>query len=135
MKYVDVSRFGSLLHLRVGEGEPDFAHLVGSEEAVDNLDVRAQEGHVLQPVAENFGGAAPHAGPLDVHADEVLVGIESCQPHGIFAASAAQFQHDGIRVLEETACPTAPHFAGHVLGHRIRIFKHVRIIPHISKFF
>ena len=37
-----------VLHLGVAEGEPDFLYLVRGEETVDNLDVSAQEGNVLQ---------------------------------------------------------------------------------------
>ena len=96
-----------LLHLRVGEGEPYFLHFAGGEEVVDDLDVRAQEGDILQTFLQRLRGTAPHARTFDIHADEVAVGVAPRQPHGILAAAAAQLQHDGVVVLEELLAPTA----------------------------
>ena len=50
-----------VLHLWVAKREPYLAHLALSEEAVNDLDVRAQERHVGQSLIESLCGACPHA--------------------------------------------------------------------------
>ena len=124
---------GHLFHLRVAEGEPDFGHLARRKEAVDKLDVRAQEGHVGHALAQRLGGTGPHARALDVDAYEVLVRKKPAQPHGIFAAAAAQLQHDGVVVVKEVRAP-AP-LQGKMLGlGGVYGLKHVRIGRHVGKF-
>ena len=125
---------GGLLHLGVGEGEPDFTHLAWGEEAVDNLDVGAQEGHVGHACFSRLLGPAPHARPLDIHPDEVFSGKETSQPHSVFPASAAQLQHDGVVVLEEAFVPCSPHLKRYIVHHREGVFKHMWECRHIRKF-
>ena len=85
-----------VLHLRVAERQPYLLHLILPEEAVDNLNVRAQEGHILQPLLQGFGGTCPHTCALDVNTNEIHVREESCQSYGIFSLAASQFQYDGV---------------------------------------
>ena len=123
-----------MLHLRVREGEPYLLHLVLVEEAVYNLDIGAQESHVLQPFVQSLLGSRPHARALDVHAYEVDVGIFAGQPYGIFTASAAQFEHYRVGVVEVHVAPMPLHLKRHVVYDRERILKHVLKRFHIRKF-
>ena len=125
--------FGGFLHLRVGEGEPDLLHLARSEEAVDNLDVCAQESYVLQPFLQRLCGTAPHTRTLDIHPDEVAVGITAGQPHSILSASAAQLQDYRVVVLEEILTPAPTHLTHNVFELPHRKFEDVRVGCHIGK--
>ena len=71
--------------MRVGECEPNLLHLARCEETIDYLDIRSQESNVGQTFAQRFGSTAPHTGSLDIHANEVAVGITASQAHSIFA--------------------------------------------------
>lgn len=51
--------------------------------------------------------AAPHPSALDVYADEVFVGVAFGQRNGVFAAPAAQFEYDRVRIAEKVFAPTA----------------------------
>ena len=109
--------FRSLLHLRVGEGQPDFTDFVRSKEAVDDFDIRTQESHVLQTFLQGFRRSGPHACPLDVHPDEILVRILACQSDGVFATSASQLQHDRMVVPEKVRLPSAFHLKRYIIYH------------------
>ena len=124
-----------LLHLRVGEGNPDFRHLARSEEAVDQFDVGPQEGYILYSLLERLFGAAPHAGPLDVDADKVLLRKATGQPYGIFALAATQLEHDGVVVLEEGFAPFAPHLEPFFLQQAEGVLEHVGVSLQIVEFF
>ena len=104
--------FRGLLHLRVGESEPYFIYLPGSEETVDNLDVGAQESYVFQSLVQSLGGTTPHAGALNIDAYEVAVGVAARKSYGIFATPAAKLQHYGVVVLEEVLAPAATQRKG-----------------------
>ena len=64
-----------VFHLGIAEGKPYLVHLIGSEESLDDLDVGAQESHILQSFVQGLRSTCPHAGSLDVHTDEVHIGI------------------------------------------------------------
>ena len=64
-----------VLHLRVTERQPYLLYLIRSEETVDDLDIRTQEGDILQSFLDSLCGTRPHTGSLDVHPDEVYVGV------------------------------------------------------------
>ena len=77
-----------ILHLRITECQPNLAHFIMAEEPVDNLNVRTQERHVLQSFLQRHLRTRPHAGPFDVHANEVHLGIQPCQFHRILPLAA-----------------------------------------------
>lgn len=52
------------LHLRVGEGQPYFRNLIGSEEGLDELDSGAQEGHIRKMVLRGELRSFPKPAPL-----------------------------------------------------------------------
>ena len=63
--------FPWVLHLRIAEGEPYLLHFVLGEETLDDLDVRAQEGDILQSFVERLSGTCPHTSPFDIDAYEI----------------------------------------------------------------
>ena len=122
------------LHLRIAERQPQLAHFAGGKEAVDEFDLGAQEGHVGHASLQRLGGSVPHTCSLDVHADEVLFRKEPSEPHGVFAASAAQFQDDRVVVVKEIRVPFPAQGKG--IGFDIALkgrFKHMGISGHIGK--
>ena len=68
--------FPGVLHLRVTESQPDGLHLVLGKEPFDDLDIRPQERHILQPLVQGLSRSRPHTGALDIHPDEIHLGIE-----------------------------------------------------------
>ena len=124
---------GSLLHLRIGEGQPNFTHFAFGKEAVNDFDVCTEKSHILQSFIQGISSTGPHAGTLDIDSDEVLVGVHASQAHGVFAASTSQFKHNRMIVLKEVTIPIALHIERYIVDYRIRVFEHVRIIPHICK--
>ena len=126
--------FVHLLHLRVGERDPDLGHLARREEVGDQLDAGAQESHVGHPAFQRFFRACPHTRSFDVHANEVLLGEELAQPHGVFSFPATQFQHDRVVVVEETLVPMPFHVEALFLQGRERILEYMREARHIVEF-
>ena len=124
---------GHLLHLRVREGEPHLAHLARGKEAVDELDVGAQEAHILHACSHCLLGSRPHACSLDIHSDIVLVGEHPSQPHRVFASSAAQLEHDGLVVVEEVGVPLPLQVKPVGLENRKWTLHHQRIGCHVGK--
>ena len=122
-----------ILHLRVGEGEPDLLHLVLGEESLDDLDVGAEESHILQSFVDGLGGPCPHAGSFDVDADEVDVGVALGKFHSVFPFAAAELQHNGILVVEILLVPMTLHIKGNMFHYRIRVLEHVLIGIHIGE--
>ena len=122
-----------ILHLRVAEGEPDLLYLVGGEEALDDLDVGTEEGHILQSFVEGLGGSCPHAGSLDVDTDEVHVGVELGELHRIFALATAQFEHDGVLIVEVLLVPVPFHLKRHVFHYRIGVLEDTIVCFHVRK--
>ena len=96
-----------LLHLRIGEGNPDLVHLPRGEEAPKGLDLTAQEGHIAHPCLMRSLSPRPDACPLDVHADEVLLRIDLCEAYGVLALATAQLEDDGMIVVEEILSPAS----------------------------
>ena len=125
--------FGRLLHLRVRESEPDFAHLICSKKAVDDFDIRTQKGHILHFRLQRLGSSRPHTGSLYIHSDEVLVGKHASQSDSIFSPTTAQFQDNRMVVLEKLPVPVPFHVKRYIIYRRIRIFENMRITRHISK--
>ena len=77
------------------------------KETADELYARTDKGHVCHTFVERFGGSGPHACAFDVDADKVFLGKSACQTDSVFSASAAEFKHDGMVVLEELPVPRA----------------------------
>lgn len=80
---------GHLLHLRVGEGDPDLIHFARSEEARQGLDLPTQEGYIRHPSFVRSLSSRPDTRPLDVYSDEVLLGVELTQTYGILPLTTA----------------------------------------------
>ena len=93
------------LELRIGEGDPDFGHLVFGEQPVDELDARTQEAHVMHLVVCGSLCTAPHARTLYVDADVVAQRVPLGQRYGVFALAATQLQDDGVVVAEKITVP------------------------------
>ena len=123
----------NLLHLRIGEGKPNLTHLIRSEEALDELDVCAQEANILHARLQGFLCSCPHPSALDVNANEVLVRELFPQPDGVLAPAAAELKHDRVLVAEKRLVPLATkrelllHSGSH------RVFHHKRILGHLGK--
>ena len=97
----------------------------------------AQEGHVRHALVERLRGPRPHTGALDIDADEVFVGEEAGQAHGIFAAATAQFEDDGRIAVEEVGVPAPAQGERRLVrraGGRVGGFKHMGIGRHVGKF-
>ena len=123
-----------ILHLRVAEGEPDLLYLVFCEETVDDLDVRTEEGDVLQSFVEGLSGPRPHAGSFDIHPDEVHLGIELGKFHRVFSLAAPEFEHDGILILEILFVPLALHIKRNMFHYRKGVLEHVLVCFHVGEF-
>ena len=110
-----------ILHLGVGEGEPYLLYLVRSEEALDDLDIGTQEGDILQTLLEGLSSSRPHACSLDVDTNEVDVRVELGELYGIFSLATAEFEHNGVVIVEILLVPMALHVkdnACHTLSFR-----------------
>ena len=125
--------FARVLHLRIGEGQPDFLHLVGRKEPVDNLDAGAQESHVGQSLLQSELGTRPHAGAFDVDADEIHLREKFGQADGIFPFAASQLKNDGMVVVEILLAPVAFHCKRYIADDGERVLKHVLEGLHLSK--
>ena len=97
-----------VLGLGIGEGQPDLVDFTGRKEVVDELNLGAQEGHVVQALLHARLGTAPETVSLDVHTDEVPLGVPAGEAHGVFPLAATEFQCDGMLVSEDAAGPLAP---------------------------
>ena len=91
----------------VGEGEPDFGDLAGTEEGVDELDAGAEEGDIAHGFLRGFLGAFPQARALDVDPDKVHLGMSPGQCNRVIALAAAQFHDDGLILGEHVGIPSA----------------------------
>src|SRR5579872_4083011 len=102
--------FGSS-ELRVWEGEPYLFHFTGLEIGGDLVDLGAQEGGVGNIVLQAFFSADIDTVALEVHAEKITLRVHFCQPDGVFAFAAGEFQGEGVIVAEESA-----PLAGHAFG-------------------
>ena len=98
------------------------------------LDLCAQKSHIGHLAAQGFLCAGPHSGSLDVYADEILLGVQSGQPYGVFASSASQFQDNGVVIVEEVLMPTSFQAELALLEHGKRAFYHQRVLFHVGEF-
>ena len=126
--------FRRFLHLRIGEGQPNLAHLTGREEAVDKLDACAQKAHVWKAFAKRCLSTVPHARSFDVNADEVLVGITAGKTHRVFTAATAKLQDNWVWIFEEILVPMALKGKTITLQLPVRALHHQWILLHILKF-
>src|SRR5699024_245516 len=101
--------FCSLLHLRVRESKPDFTHFIRSKKADYDFGIRTQTGHILHARLQRLGSSRPHTGPFYIHSDEVLFGKHASQSDSIFSPTTAQFQDNGMVVLEKPPVPVPFH--------------------------
>ena len=122
-----------LFHLRVGEGEPYLANLVGTKETLDELDVCAEESYVLHARLQGFLCSCPHSSSFDVNANEVLVWHLLPKSDCIFASTTTQFEHNRVLIVEEVFVPMSSK--GEVFLHdcRHRAFHHKRVLCHFGK--
>ena len=108
---------GVFFHLRIRECEPYFTHLTGSEEVVDNLDVRAQKAYIRKTLAQSLSGTCPHARTLNIHSYEVHIRIATRKTHSVFATAATKLNNYGIIVLEKLFAPISAHGEGGSIGY------------------
>ena len=64
--------FGHLLHLRIGEREPNFSDFSGRKKLVDEFDVRTEKSHVVHALVVGFCCPAPHACAFDIHPNKIF---------------------------------------------------------------
>ena len=128
--------FPRLLHLRIGEGDPEFVHFARLEKAGQKFDVGPKEGHVAHLASCGHACAGPHAGALDVDADEVRVRVPLSQSEGVFPAPTAQFEHDAPGPSAESGLPPATfQGAAAALGQRgVRVLEDVGQGFHLGEF-
>ena len=122
-----------IFHLRVRECQPNLLYLILSKEAVDDLNARTQECYIGHPVLQSQFGTCPHACALDVHTDEVDVGEEFSQSHGVLSFAAAKLQHDGIVVMEILFPPMTFHVEGHIVDDGEWILEDIAHRLHLCK--
>ena len=73
----DHAMLGALIFdLRVGEGDPNGIDFTWTKAACDPLDAGSQKGRIGQWSFHSGFCATPHAGALDVHADEIGVRVQ-----------------------------------------------------------
>ena len=125
--------FGHLLHLRIGEREPNFSDFAGCKELVDEFDVRTEKSHVVHAFVVGCCCPAPHACAFDIHPDKIFVGEEFAESHAVFASSAAEFEHDGVLVFEEVTVPFPAQRVGGSVRCLERCFDYVGIGGHFGK--
>ena len=99
--------FARLALLRVGEGDPDLVDFVGAEERFDEFHAGADERHVWERLLGGVFRAFPEPRALDVDADIVLFGEAFRQGDGVFTFAAAQFEDDGVVVVEHLLFPVS----------------------------
>lgn len=80
---------GHLLHLWIGEGDPDFIDFAWGKKVGQGLDLPSEEGDISHPCLMGELSSRPDTSPLDVHPDEVLIGIELSQPNGVLSLPTA----------------------------------------------
>lgn len=123
-----------LVHLGVGEREPDFGHLAGCKEIGNQFDMGTQKGHIAETFADGFGCPVPHAGAFDIDADKVLSAVRPSQSYCIFAMSASQFQNDGIIVMENFFVPSPPESVALGMHFLVGGLEDIGIASHIGEF-
>ena len=126
--------FAWILHLRVGECEPYFLHLVGGKKAVDDFDAGTQKSHIGQVFVQCLLCTRVYSRSFYVYPDEVDVRIEACQPHGVFVFSTTQFQDDGVVVVKILFAPMPFHIEWHFAYHTVWILEYILKCFHLCKF-
>ena len=114
-----------LLHLGVGEGNPDLIDFSRSEEARQGLDLPTQEGDIRHTRLVRSLRTRPDASALDVHTDEVLLWIQLTETYGVLALTTAELQDDGAVVVEEVLTPASTQGEGLLLQTCERILEHM----------
>ena len=122
-----------ILHLWVGESEPDLLYLILGKETVDDFDIRAKERHILESFMKGLSGSCPHSGTLDVNAYEVYVRVALCQSDSILSLAAAELEDDGVVVMEKLLPPVSFHVKWHVFHYRKGVLEHVLIGCHVGE--
>ena len=122
---------GSLLHLRIGEGDPQSVHLVGGKEVRQQFDVRAQKRHIGQSLCSSLLGALPHTCAFDIHAYVISIGIYARQAYGIISVPATKFEQQWMVVMEKTVAPLAFHRQRGIVRRHIRPTRIARIGQYI----
>jgi hypothetical protein len=67
---------GHLLHLWIGKGDPDLIDFARGEKVGQGLNLPSEEGDICHSCLVGELSSRPDTSPLDVHPDEVLIGIE-----------------------------------------------------------
>ena len=122
-----------VLHLRVAERQPDLLHLTGRKEAVDNLNIRSQKGHVRQVFLKSLLGPCPHSRPFDVYPDKVYLREQAGETYRVFSLATPQLQNDGTAIVEIRLTPAAAHRFHLSRRCRIRTLEDVGERFHLSK--
>ena len=78
------------------------------------VDAGTEEGRIRDPVVQGLPGAFPNAVSLYVEPDEIPIGMQFCQAHGVLTLSAGQFEGYRMHILEMVSCPLA--FEGEIMG-------------------
>src|SRR5210317_2010017 len=79
-----------VFNLRIRKGDPYLGNLVFSKASVDKLDLRSQEGNILQATFQSRFRAPPKAGALDVNTDKILVWVLFAKGHRVFTLAASK---------------------------------------------
>lgn len=116
----------ALAWMRVGEGDPDFGHLVLGEEMLNLVDAGAKESHVAQAFLVALFQSAPNACALDVNTYVINIAVRTGQANRVFAFAAAEFQNDGIVVVEKVLVPLALQWEPFLHDAFVAVFKQVR---------
>ena len=70
--------------------------------------MRAEEGGVAELFFEAFFCADIEAVAFQVDAEKVSVGVHLCEPHGVFAFSAGEFEGERVGILKKPS-PMSRH--------------------------
>ena len=123
-----------VLHLRIREGKPYLLHLIFAKETVDNLNAGTQESYILQPFFQSLFSTCIDTSPLDIYANKVDIGVNTCQTNSIFTLTTSQLKYNRVIVMEILFTPMTPHFKRNFTDNAIRILENVLKRFHLCKF-
>ena len=123
-----------VLHLRIREGKPYLLHLIFAKETVDNLNAGTQERYILQPFFQSLFSTCIDTSPLDINANKVDIGVNTCQTNSIFTLTTSQLKYNRVIVMEILFTPMTSHFEWNFTDNAIRILENVLKRFHLCKF-
>ena len=92
-----------------------------------------KKGNVLHARLQRLGGSRPHAGPFISTPMKFFSGNMRPNPTVYSPPTTAQFQDNGMVVLEKPPVPVPFHVKRHIIHRGIRILENMRITRHIGK--